>query len=451
MKRQSQSAILSRLVGIALIFACAAIAAAPQARGSGPTVAITEFANDGGAPQSTVSTLGNALYAAIDQSGKFTAVGGGPLSIKNPLGPGGDPLVPALDAARRVHAEEIITTDLISVSGGTITYRLTAYRVDPILFIRSQTFTQSSLAAASLTAGFVTNLSTLHAPRTAVGTIYSVTNGIKADMGAAAGFNLGDQFNVIRSNQKVAEAKIVSIDLNTATIDISNPSAGYKPAIGDQLVGIGVQPAVPPPPRNNVNTFSIIGILFATGAALLALGHPVQPAQPLPSPSPTSSGAAVFNVIPSGQSGVVPTESFMFTFNLPVNTAGVVFTTPTYVSYEKTNSGIVKNPPGTPVTNLGGPSPTFSSGNTVLTINANTLNPGDVVIFSFTSAFTSTTGQSLTPTNVTFTAAFARHPLVLHRVNPAPPPAAVLKPQQGGVLKPPPPPPPPGSGPNKPK
>jgi hypothetical protein len=134
-KAQSQSAILSRLAAFALIFTCAVVAAAPQARGSGPTLAITEFTNDGGAPASTVSVLGNALYAAIDQSGKYTAVGGGPLHVENPLREG-DSLVNVLEAARRVHAQEIITTDLISVTGGTITYRLSAYRVDPVAFIR---------------------------------------------------------------------------------------------------------------------------------------------------------------------------------------------------------------------------------------------------------------------------------------------------------------------------
>src|ERR1700736_4119500 len=188
--------MLSRLAAFALIFTCAAIAAAPQARGSGPPVAVAEFTNDAGAPASTVTALGNALYAAVDQSGKYSAVGGGPLKVKSQLG--GDSIVTALEAAREVHAQEVITTDLISVSGGTITYRLTAYRVDPMAFIRSQIFTQSSLAGPALTAGFITNLSTLHAPRTAVGTIYSLIGGVKADMGAAAGFNLGDQFTVVR-------------------------------------------------------------------------------------------------------------------------------------------------------------------------------------------------------------------------------------------------------------
>lgn len=430
-KRQSRSAILSRLAAFALIFSCAVVAAAPQARGSGPTVAVTEFTNDGGAPASTVSTLGNALYGAVDQSGKYTAVGGGPLKVPNPMREG-DSLVNALDAARHVHAEEIITTDLISVTGGTITYRLTAYRVDPVAFIRSQIFTQSSLAGPALTAGFVTNLSTLHAPRTAVGTIYSLIGGVKADMGAAAGFNLGDQFNVVRSSQKVAEAKIVSIDLNTATLDIYNASSGYKPQIGDQLVGIGVQPAVPPAARSNPNTFNIIGILFATGAALLAIHHPSAGAPPVPSPQPSSTSAA-FTVSFNSKSGSPPSESFIFIFSQTVNTAGIVFTNNTFVSYQKTNGGTVITPAGTPVTNLGGAPPSFSAGNTQLTINSSTLNPGDVLTFSFTSSIKSVGGASLQANTLTVSAAFAHHPIPHARVvNPVPVPAP------GGVLAPPP-------------
>jgi hypothetical protein len=439
-KRQSQSAILPRLAAFALIFLCAVVAAAPQARGSGPTLAITEFTNDGGAPQSTVTALGDALYAAIDQSGKYTAVGGGPLKVANPLREG-DSLVNAIDAARHLHAEEIITTDLISVAGGTITYRLSAYRVDPLAFIRSQIFTQSSLAGPSLTAGFVTNLSTLHAPRTAVGVIYSLIGGVKADMGAASGFNLGDEFNVVRSSQKVAQAKITSIELDTATLDIYNASPGYKPQIGDQLVGIGVQPAVPPAPRSNPNTFNIIGILFATGAALLAVNHPTSGhAPPPPSPSPTSSGATAFTVSFNSKSGSPPSESFVFIFSQTVNTAGIVFTNNTYVSYEKTNGGTVITPAGTPVTNLGGPPPSFSGGNTQLTINSSTLNNGDVVIFSFTSAIKDVFGDSLLPNTLTVSAAQAHHPVPgMSGRKPVGAPGQIIVPApapNGGVPKP---------------
>lgn len=445
MKRLFQSAILWRLAAIALIFSCAGIAAAPQALGSGPTVAVTEFSNDAGAPQSTIDAMSNALYQAVGSSGRYTTVGGGP--IKVPPFATGPNLVGALTEAGKVGAEEVIISNLVGVSGGSVTYRLTAYRVNPVAFIRDQVFTQSSLAGASLAAGFVTNLATLHAPRTAIGTIYSVTHGVQADLGTAAGFNLGEQFNVVRTEQRMAQAKITSIDLNTATLEISNPASGYKPQIGDQLVGVGPQPAVPPAQRSGVNTFSILGLIAATGAALLAIGHHGQPAGAAPAPSPTSTTIGGFSVTPSGQSGSPPAETFTFTFSQPVKIppGGIPFSNPSYISYSKTNGGIVITPANTPVTNLGGPTPSFNSANTVLTIGpTNTLNAGDVVTFAFTSLFQSTFGVSLTPTNVTFIASVARHPAALIRGKPVR--------QQGGVLVPAAPqggkPQPPGSTPN---
>ncbi len=426
-KRLTQFTIFWRLVAIALIFVSASVAAIPAAGGSGPTMAVTAFNNDAGAPASTLNTLSSALYAAVDQSGKFTAVGGGPLEVTQVTG--GDLIVNALDGAKKAGAEEIVTADLISASGGSVSYRLSAYRVDPLTFIRSSLFTQSSLSSQALTAGFVTNLATLHAPRTAVGSIYSLQNGVQADMGESSGAKLGDEYNVVRNGQKMAQAKIVAIDLNSATVDIMNPVAGYKPAVGDSLVGIGPSPPIPPAANTSVNTFSIVGLVVATGAALLAIGHHGQPAtigSPQPSPSPTGIGG--FSVSPSGQSGTPPSETFNFNFTQPVNTSIITFTVPTYVSYEKTNSGAVITPAGTPVTNLGGPTPSFNSTGTTLTISATTLNPGDQLIFSFTSSILSTLGVALTPTNITFTASEQHHPLVHKHV-------AVPAPHQGGVLQ----------------
>jgi hypothetical protein len=402
-----------------LVIACAAIASAPAARGSTPTIAVTEFANDAGAPQATLDTLGTAAYAALGQGGKFTPVGGGPLPVKSSTG--GDLLVSALDAAKKAGADEIITTDLLTASGGTITYRMSAYRVDPLAFIRSGTFTQSSMSPASLTAGFATNLATLHAPRTASGTIYSLDQGIKGDFGEATGAQLGDMYNVVRDGQKVAQAKVVGIDLNSANLEIVNPTPGYKPRIGDQLVGIGPQPAIPPAAHTGANTFSIWALAAATGAALLALGNNHgQGATIGPKPSPTSTGIAGFSVTPTGQSGSPPNESFTFNFSQPVNTSGITFATPVFVSFEKTNGGTVIVPPNTPVTTLGGPYPTFSSGNQTLTINTTTLLPNDHVIFTFNSTIVSTFGTALTPTNISFTAAAARIPAArVHAARPA--------------------------------
>jgi hypothetical protein len=249
----------------------------------------------------------------------------------------------------------------------------------------------------------------------------------------------------------MAEAKVITVDLNSATVEIQNAAAGYKPAIGDQLIGIGTQPAIPPAVRTGANTFSIIGILAATGAALFAIGHHGQPAGAGPIPSPTSSGAGAFNVSHSGQTGNPPSETFTFTFSQPVNTAAITFSSPTYVSYEKTNGGTVITPAGTPVTFLGGPTPTFGAWNTTLTINATTLNPQDHVIFTFTSAIKSTFGVALTTTNITFFASVAHHPAPqMHRVNPVPPKGGSHLPipvPQGGAPKP----PPPGGDPKNPR
>ncbi len=291
MKRPFKTAIW-RLAAVALILSCAGIASAPAARGSGPPVAVTIFANDAGAPQSTIDTMSHALYEAVDQTGKFTAAGSGPVPVQ--AWPGGANLVSALNSAQKVGAQEVIIGDLLNVSGGTVTYRLSAYRVTSIAFIRDNVFTQSSLAPAALTAGFATNIETLHAPRIATGTIYAVSPTILADLGSAAGFNLGEQFNVVRNGQKMAQAKIVSIDLDSATVDISNPVSGYKPEIGDGLVGIGPQPAIPPVQKNNSNTFNIFALAVATGAALLAIGHHGLPANAAPVPSPTPTGIGGF-------------------------------------------------------------------------------------------------------------------------------------------------------------
>lgn len=433
MKRLFQSAILWRLAAVALIFTSAAIAAAPPAAlGSGPKIAVIQFANDAGAPQSTVSALSNALYQAVESSGHYTAVGGGPMQVKVGVDP--DQLYPALGAAGKAGAEEVILGDVVGASGGSVTYRLTTYRVDPLAFIRSQVFTQSSTTSASLAAGFVSNLATLHAPRTAIGTIYSFVNGVHADLGEAEGFKLGQRFNVVRNGQKMAEARISAIELTDATVTITNAAPGYKPQVGDQLVGLDPQPAILPAYRAHANTFSIWGILAATGVALLAIGHHGQPAASIISPSPTPSSSGVFSVAPLSQTGVAPQpETFTFAFSQPVNTGLINFANTTSVSYSSTNPTV----PVSPVTNLGGPQPSFNPpncagpGSCVLTINALSLTPGQVLTFQFYTTIQDQAGVSLAlQTNITFTASVGHHPAMVTR-------GAAPVPPQGGVLSPP--------------
>ncbi|MBV8459913.1 MAG: hypothetical protein JO009_03390, partial [Candidatus Eremiobacteraeota bacterium] len=188
------------------------------------------------------------------------------------------------------------------------------------------------------------------------------------------------------------------------------------------------QPAIPPAAHTNANTFSIWALAAATGAALLALGNNHgQGATIGPAPSPTSTGVGGFLVTPTGQSGSPPNESFTFNFSQPVNTSGITFATPVFVSFTKTNGGTVTVPPNTPVTTLGGPYPTFSSGNQTLTINATTLLPNDKLTFTFNSTIVSTLGTALTPTNISFSAAVAHIPYA--RVHaPAPAHAGSVRP-----------------------
>ncbi len=393
-----------RLAGILALASLAGFASSPPVFGSGPPVAVTAFFNQAGAPQATVSALSQALYDAVGQSGKFTPVGGGPLAVRP--APDGAIVGPAVNAAARAGAQEVIVPELVSVSGSNIVYRLSAYRIAPLAFIRTQVFTQSSLAAPSLTAGFVNNLATLDEPRAATGTIYSLVGGVQADLGSTYGFHLGDRFNVMRDGQHVADAQITSITDDSATVTISNPANGYQPRIGDLLVGLQPLPPVYPAPRTP-NTFSILGLVVATGAALLAIGHhgqaaPISPIV-LPSPSPT---AGPFSVTSGGQTGTAPNETFIFIFSQPVNIAPIVFYNVTYMYYTATSPNV----PQSPVTNLDG-TQIWDPTDTQLTITTTAnLAPGQQVTFYFTSKITSQTGTPLTPNSFQFTASVQRHP-----------------------------------------
>jgi hypothetical protein len=393
-----------RLVGILALASLAGFASSPPVFGSGPAVAVTVFFNQAGAPQGTVSALSQALYDAVGQSGKFTPVGGGPLAVQP--APDGAILGRAVDAAARAGAQEVVVAELVSVSGSNVVYRLSAYRVAPLAFIRSQVFTQSSLASPSLTAGFVNNLATLSEPRAATGTIYSTVGGVQADLGAVYGFHLGDRFNVMRDGQHVADAQITSITDDSATVTISNPANGYQPRVGDLLVGLQPLPPLNPAPKTP-NTFSILGLVVATGAALLAIGHHGQaaPIAPIVLPSPSPTGGT-FTVSSGGHNGTAPNETFIFIFSQPVNIAPITFNNVTYVYYIATSPNV----PQSPVTNLGG-TQTWDPTDTELTITTTSnLAPGQQITFYFTSNITSQTGTALTPNSLTFTASVQRHP-----------------------------------------
>jgi hypothetical protein len=415
-KRLFHSAIVWRLAVIAVFFVIADLASAPPVLGSGPTMAVTAFHNGIGAPAGTVSAMNSALYSAVDQTGKFTAVGGNAL---NPA-PAVDGSItgPAIAAAEGAGANEVIVADLISASGGDVVYRLTAYRVAPLAFIRAQVFSQSSLAGASLTANFVSNINTLEAPRTASGLIYSIENGVHADLGSVYGFKLGQQFNVMRAGQKMADAQIDSIDDDSATVTVSNPVGGYTPAVGDQLVGLQPLPALNPPPHAQSNNFTIWGLLLATGGALLAIGHHGQAATVNTGPPSSPTPVGGFSITGASQSGTAPNETFTFTFSQPVNQtlSGFSFATTTYAYYTITSPPV----PASPLTNLG--PVTFDPTGQTLTVGPTTGSPttGQQINFFFTSSIQSTLGVALSAANFSFTASYKRHPAVARHI-PLPP------------------------------
>jgi hypothetical protein len=290
-----------RLIAVLAVFAVAGIAAtplAPQARGDAPLkLAVYAFQNSASAPPATVNAMSAALYQAIATSGKFVATGGGPLPMK--LDVSGSSFEPAIEAASKVGADQVVVGNIVHIGGGTISYSLTIYRVVDVAPVRSQIFSQNYPASdsRSMTAAFAANVATLEAPRTAEGTIYSIYNGeLDADLGTAEGFHLGQRFNILRSGQKVAEAEISSITDSYAIVKIVNATPSYKPAIGDRLVGLEPQPAVIPPHENS-SGFSPLYALVGLGVALLAIGQHGQPAGFVPQPIPSSStGASTFQV-----------------------------------------------------------------------------------------------------------------------------------------------------------
>ncbi len=313
------------MISIATCLALIAMVAAPSAtpaRGDAPMrLAVTTFQNQAGAPAAVVNALSASLYQSISSSGSYTAVGGGPLAFKPDLI--GGSFGPALDAASKVGADEVVVGNIVSYANGQAFYSLSVYRTSNVMLVRTQVFSQNypPSDAHALVAGFASNLNTLEAPRTAMGTIYSDYNGeLDADLGTTQGFSLGQQFNVLRDGQKVAEATITKISDDFAVVTIVNPSAGYKPAIGDRLVGLNAQPALQPV-HSTASGFNPLYIVLGAAVALLAIGHGGSPAAA--NPQPTASGGPGFftasNLATVGNPQQQPI-TFTFTFSEPFNT-----------------------------------------------------------------------------------------------------------------------------------
>lgn len=398
-------------IGLVVIGAVAAPPTTP-ARGAGETtIAVNTFQNEANAPKNVVSDLSNALYRAVATSGKFTAKGGGPMAYKVNLMD--DPFMDALRGAAMAGADELLLGSVVQVTGGQVFYRLSLYRVAPVTFIASQVFSQSYPPgdAQALVAGLASNVATLSSPRQAVGTIYSLVDGARADLGTSEGFSLGERFNVMRGGQKVAEAAISSIRENDATLTFSNASGSYQPKVGDALVGLTpLPPALPAPPTRS--TFDPIGFIVAVGAVFLAIGHHGQPGTPgggvAGSPSPSSSPFIV-----TGQPFVenLPNATFTFLFSQELSA-----TSTTGIVGNQQFAFITTQPPGSTATtppepfSAQGPPPTFTTvtgpggvPETQMTFTANNLVAQEVLFFNFTTTITSLSGQPLAP-NQTFTA-----------------------------------------------
>jgi hypothetical protein len=313
--------IVSIATGLALIAAVSAPSALP-ARGDAPVrLAVTMFQNQAAAPASVVNAMSASLYQSISSSPSYTATGGGPLPIKQDLI--GGSFGPALDAAAKAGADEVVVGNIVQYANGQAYYSLSVYRVGSVMLVRTQVFTQSypPSDAHAMTAAFASNIATLEAPRTPMGTIYSTYNGeLDADLGTAEGFSLGQRFNVLRAGQKVAEANITQISGSFAVVTIVNASAGYKPAIGDRLVGLNAQPPINTPPGNGGSGFNPLVLLLTAGVALLAIGHGGAPAAANPQPTGTgTTGLFTVGGVQTTGTPLLPPITFVFTFTQPFN------------------------------------------------------------------------------------------------------------------------------------
>jgi hypothetical protein len=390
-------------IGLLVIGTVAAPGAGP-ARGDGMTsVAVNTFENEAGVPPKVASDLSTAAYKAVASSGKFTAKGGAPLGMETTLT--SDPFMDALRAAAKIGADELLLGSVVQVGGGQVYYRLSLYRVAPVAFIGSQIFSQTYPPgdAQALAAAMSNNLATLTAPRQALGTIYSVTDGPVADVGTEDGFSLGDRFNVLRGGQKVAEATITSIRDDEATLTISNPTPGYSPMMGDRLVGLRALPAILPAPPNK-SSFTALGFLAAVGGALLAIGHHGQPGVPTGgtgTPFPTGSP---FVVQPQTDLVALPQVTFPFIFTNTLSTTSQT-NIPGLITYVQVNTQLpgqqATSPPQT-VAAFCNCQPQFTAitgttGNpeTLMQFIATNIVTGETVFFNFFPTITDVSGNTL--------------------------------------------------------
>lgn len=417
-RRPIAGASIAALLAGGLMALVGAPPASPARGDDVPTVAVMTFDNSAKVPAATVDALSNALYRAASSSTRVRVVGSGPLTYARAVD--GDPFGGALAAAGKSGAEQFLLGDVVRSDAGGVMFKLSAWRVEPLAIVRFQVFNAPAPLsdANALAAALGKDIQTLYAPRSARGTIFSVADGkAHADTSLSEGFTAGMRFNVLRNGRKVADATIDGIDYAEAIVAIANPVAGYKPAIGDQIVGIDPLPAaVAPPAREGFNP---IWLLVGAGAIALAVSHSgtaPQPNQGSPQPSSSPSVFSVSEELPSGS----PPGQVIFRFDFTKSVDPAVHnpqSDATAASFSITR-GTTTICPNQPLSQLGlvtlgtgsaGPNSqlqvTSSSG------SACALQPGDVVTFTFTNAIVDMLGNHLTPNTFSNALGVARHPL----------------------------------------
>jgi len=410
--RKFRMTSVSRALTIVVALACVALALTPplpQARGaSGTSLAVIAPENSAHVSASVLDQIAQATYEGAVGSGRYEVKGHGPIRVE--ASSTGDILPAALGAASRVDAQQVLVTDVVSVTEGKLLYRMSIYQVNPVAVGRSQVFSETFPPSdqRALASELASGIATLDAPRTYTGTIFSLTPSITADTGSQDGFALGQRFNVVRGGQKVAEAQIVQIGDNSATVDILNPNPGYQAQVGDRLISQTQGPAIAnPSSHSNNGVLNVLGVFVGVGAALLALGttHKATPVQ-CPPPTPTGaacttippSGAGTFTVAETSTTGTPTQPTLTFTFSKPVLGAATFPFGGTTQLYITSQVGIAGMPsPPQPIAGFGGATGIFDPSNTVMTITVTgTLTAGYVYFIVFTNQITATDGTPLT-------------------------------------------------------
>ncbi|MBC5824231.1 MAG: hypothetical protein GIW99_04820 [Candidatus Eremiobacteraeota bacterium] len=418
MHRHSRLISNSRRVALAAV--CAVVGSFVWAQtpglGSSESTAVFTFQDHGQLPRALSVELTDALYSGAAADGRHM-VNGAPLALRQRNDR--DSLEEALASAGQAGAQDFLIGDLVHFDGATVVYRLTSYRVHPLTPLRSQVFSRTVALAGSraLADGFAQDITALGGVRRAAGTIFRVEGGIRADVGAAQGFRLGERFNEFHNGVVVAKLQIASIDSAAATLVVTSAPPDFKPAMGDRVESTERE-SVTPPTQSTASHFNPLAIALAAAAALIAVGHHGEPAAPSGPPATPTPGPSPFTVQEGAPAGTPPNVTFSFVFSQPVNVAaGNPATNSSLASYTSSLTGNASFP----LNGLGTPS--FDSTNTILTIISTAVQPGETITFTFSSQIVDAAGDHLTATSFANQFSTTRHPLLKQAPKAVPVPA----------------------------